>query len=46
MRLRGRSTMGCMDRAKRTLYKRGMSMEQGRMIVRDRIERERENEEQ
>ena len=38
MRLRGRTQMGWMNGVKRALNKRGMSVEQGRMIVHDRGE--------
>ena len=36
VRLRGRLRMGWMDDVKRMLNERGMSVEQGRMIVCDR----------
>ena len=38
VRLRVRSRMGWMDCLKRELSERGMSVEQGRMIVHDRSE--------
>ena len=37
-RLRGRQQTGWMDSVKRAVNGRGMSVEQGRMIVRDRSE--------
>ncbi len=38
VRARGRPQMGWMDSVKRALGARGMSVEQGRMLVRDRNE--------
>ena len=38
VRLRGRGQMGWIDDVKRQLNERGMFVEQGRMIVRDRSE--------
>ena len=38
VRLRGRPRMGCIDCVKRALDARGMSVEEGRVVVHDRNE--------